>query len=98
MKSTGLSAGDFIEVHFEEDTTHYQFEMPEEFQEVLRTDRTAKKIFDSLRPGNQRSILHLLAKIKSPQKRVDKALVFAERLKMGITNTGTNGMKQICGI
>ena len=81
-----IKAGDLVNVSFKKDTSPYQFKMPEEFEEVLRTDVQASKVFHSLTPGNQRGIIHLIAKIKSTDKRIEKSLQFAERLKLGITS------------
>ncbi len=81
-----LDAGDAVTVTFKKDDSKYQFELPEEFEEVLKTDEYANKVFQSLTPGNQRGIIHLIAKIKSSQKRIEKSLLFAEKLKMRITS------------
>jgi Domain of unknown function (DUF1905)/Bacteriocin-protection, YdeI or OmpD-Associated len=53
-KKLKIKAGATVNASFKIDTTKYQFEMPEELQEVLDTDPKAKKIFAGLTPGNQR--------------------------------------------
>lgn len=86
LKKLKLTSGDVVSTIFKKDTSKYQFEMPEEFEEVLRTDQKASKIFHSLTPGNQRGIIHLITKIKSTEKRIQKSLLFSKKLKMGITS------------
>ncbi len=85
VKELHLHPGKIISLVYKKDTTKYQFELPEEFEEVLKTDKHALQVFNSLKPGNQRGIIHLIAKIKSTDKRIEKSLSFAEKLKMGIT-------------
>jgi|LakMenEpi03Aug12_release.lakeMendotaPanAssembly.Ray.scaffolds.fasta_scaffold173335_4 hypothetical protein len=85
-KELNLKNGSKIKIDFKADTTDLQFHFPEELEEVLATDLKAKKIFDSLTPGNKRGIIHLIAKIKSIDKRIEKSLLLAKRLKLGITS------------
>lgn len=71
---------------FSVDTSEYQFEMPEELEEVLNTDEEANQIFHSLTAGNQRGLIYLVAQVKSPDKKIERALKIAARLKSGITS------------
>jgi len=86
LKELGVKNGSKIKVDFKPDNTELQFHLPEELEEVLATDLKAKKIFDSLMPGNKRGIVHIIAKVKSIDKRIEKSLLLAKRLKMGITS------------
>jgi uncharacterized protein YdeI (YjbR/CyaY-like superfamily) len=86
MKKLGVKAGATVSLSITGDDSEFQFEMPEEFREVLDTDPDALEIFYSLRPGNQRGIIYLVSKLKSPDKRVEKSLHIAELLKAGITS------------
>ena len=86
MKKIKLKEGDKLDVDIRVDDSPYQFQMPEEFEEVLKTDPEAHKIFHSLTPGNQRSIIHVVAQAKNSDTRVTRALKIAERLKQGVTN------------
>jgi hypothetical protein len=81
-----LKAGDAIEAVFKEDMTDYQFEMPEEFAEVLYQDPDAFAVFEGLTDGNKRGLIYLITTVKSSEKRVEKALKIAEKLKLGITS------------
>jgi ABC-type lipoprotein release transport system permease subunit len=80
-----LKLGDSVTLSFREDTTEYQFEMPEELTEVFYQDPDAFTIFDSLTDGNKRSLIYLVNAVKSSEKRIERALKIVEKLKMGIT-------------
>lgn len=73
-------------VHIEEDTSKYGVPMPEELEAVLLTDYEAFQRFEALTPGKQRGLIFYILKIKDTQKRVDKALLISENLKLGITD------------
>jgi len=81
-----LAVGNVIDVEFTEDKTKYQFEEPIEFMEVLRTDPDAKNIFDKLTKGNQRGLIYLITQVKSTEKRIERSLKIADKLKQGITS------------
>jgi Bacteriocin-protection, YdeI or OmpD-Associated len=85
-KMLKLKEGNTIDLNFVIDTTEHQFEMPEEMQEVLVQDDAAKKIFDSLTNGKKRGLLYLVTMVKSTDKKIEKALLIAEKLKVGITD------------
>jgi hypothetical protein len=83
-KKLKIKAGATVSASFIIDTTKYQFEMPEELQEVLDTDPMAQKIFTSLTPGNQRGLIYLVSMVKSVDKRIERALLIAQKIKAGI--------------
>jgi Bacteriocin-protection, YdeI or OmpD-Associated/Domain of unknown function (DUF1905) len=84
-KKQNLKLGDEINVSLKHDTTEYQFEMPEEFTEVLYQDPDAFTIFEGLTDGNKRSLIYLVTMVKSSEKRIERALKIVEKLKIGIT-------------
>jgi hypothetical protein len=84
-KKLDLKIGDELSLIFKEDTTDYQFEMPEEFTEVLSQDPDACVIFEGLTDGNKRGLIYLITMVKSSEKRIERALKIVEKLKMGIT-------------
>jgi hypothetical protein len=86
VKKLKVKPGDKIKVSITEDTTPFQFEMPEELAEVLATDPLANDVFKNLSPGNQRSIIYLVSLLKSTDKRIERAMRIAEKLKAGITS------------
>ena len=85
-KKIKIKLGDTITATIEIDKSEYQFEMPEEFKEVLDTDAAANKIFESLTDGNKRGLIHLITIPKSSDKKIERALLIAEKLKMRITS------------
>ncbi len=83
-KQLNIKLGSEITVELKEDTTEFQFDMPEELAEVLATDQAAEERFNALTPGNQRSLMYLVAQVKSTDKRIERALTIAAKIKMGI--------------
>jgi len=83
-KKLKLKEGAKINAVFTIDTTAYQFDMPEELKEVLNTDPEAYKIFHSLTEGNQRGLMYVVSQVKSSDKRIERALTIAAKLKSGI--------------
>ena len=86
LKKLSLKLGSTVSVELLEDTSTYQFEIPEEFKEVLNTDDAANAIFHSLTQGNQRSLIYLVQQPTSSDKKIERALKIAARLKAGITS------------
>lgn len=84
LKELNLRKGMAVQIELKEDESEFQFEEAEEWNEVLATDLIAKDIFDQLTPGNQRSILYLITRVKSSEKRIERSLHIAEQLKRGI--------------
>lgn len=86
QKELGVFMNDYFELQVFEDTSKYGVDMSEELEAVLLSDYEAYTIFESLTPGRQRSIIYTISRYKSPQMRVDKALLLIENLKRGITD------------
>jgi hypothetical protein len=85
-KQLGLSGGNKVKIHLQVDTAEHQFSMPEELQEVLDSDPEAATAFDALTDGKKRGIMHLVTLVKSADKRIERALLIAYKIKMGITS------------
>jgi hypothetical protein len=85
-KKLKLKEGDEITLSFKEDDSEFQFEMPEEFSEVLYQDPDADAVFQGLTDGNKRGLIYVITLVKSSEKRIERALKVAEKLKMGITS------------
>jgi antitoxin component of MazEF toxin-antitoxin module len=85
MKELGVRSGDTVRVHLQSDQSPLQFSVPEELQEVLNTDEGAKNVFDTLTDGRKRGLAALVLQVKSTDKRIERSLVIAEKLKLGIT-------------
>ncbi len=86
LKKLNLANGDQITFELRKDNSEFQFDFPEELQEVLRTDADTHKVFDSLTQGNKRSLLYLVTNVKSTSKKIERSLKIAEKLKQGITS------------
>jgi hypothetical protein len=82
----GLRAGDTVTATFSFDNSKFQFESPKEFMEVLKTDLKASSIFERLTDGNKRGLIYLVTQVKSVDKRIERSLKIAERLKVGINS------------
>jgi uncharacterized protein YdhG (YjbR/CyaY superfamily) len=76
--------GDQVSALFTPDTSDYQFAIPEELEEVLRTDPEGNALFQQLTPGKKRGLIHLVQLVKSSEKRIERALLIMTRLKQGI--------------
>jgi antitoxin component of MazEF toxin-antitoxin module len=86
LKKLQLKAGNPLQVQLEPDNSAYQFDMPEELAEVLATDPDAHAIFHALTPGRQRGLIHLVALVKTVDKKIERALKIADKIKAGITS------------
>ena len=95
MKELNVHAGDTVEVNLIKDNSKYGFEVPEEFEEVLRQDPEAKQQFEVLRLGLQRAIIYLVIQYKTSEKRIEKSLFFIENLKK--SQNGETTMRHILG-
>lgn len=83
-KELKLQEGTEIRALVKIDDSPNQFEMPEELEEVLRSDPEAQEVFGSLTPGNQRGLIYLVTQVKSTDKRIERALRVAKCIKLGI--------------
>ena len=72
---------DYLSVTLEKDTSKYGMIMPEEMSELLSQDPEGDRVFHQLTPGKQRSLIYIVAKYKSSQIRLEKALTIIEFLK-----------------
>lgn len=73
--------GDRVSVILEKDNSRYGLPMPAELREVLRQDPEGNRLFHSLTPGKQRSIIYYVGKIMDVDRRIAAALVFIRHLK-----------------
>lgn len=80
IKQNKLHRGQKVIVTVEKDESEYGMPMPEELQAVFDQDEFCKDYFDQLTPGKQRNLIYIVSKIKSPDKRINKALAIAEHL------------------
>ena len=85
-KKIKIKEGSSVYAIFMADKTEYQFEIPEELIEVLNLDNDANNIFQNLTEGNQRGLIYLVKQVKSSDKKIERALKIANKLKNGITS------------
>ncbi len=76
-----LRIGSKVTVTLSEDDSKYGMEMPEEFQVLLDQDIEGDKYFHARTPGRQRALIYIVAKYKSSDKRLEKAVVILDFLK-----------------
>lgn len=91
-KKLALEQGSKVAVEIERDQSEYGHDMPEEFQVLLDQDRAGFEYFNSLTPGNQRSLVYIVTKVKSPKSRMKKSLAILHHLKL---TKGTLDFKQL---
>jgi Bacteriocin-protection, YdeI or OmpD-Associated len=84
LRQLQLSVGKQVKATFIIDKSELQFPMPEELEEVLRTDSDAELVFNRLTPGNKRGLMALVNMVKSMDKRIERALLIAEKIKKGV--------------
>ncbi len=70
-----------VEVELTEDNSKYGMPMPEELGELLKLDDEGSHHFHQLTPGKQRNLIHIVAKYKTTDTRLTKALVIVNYLK-----------------
>lgn len=87
QKELGIHPEDEFILTFSEDDSKYGVDMPEEFEAVLNSDPEAKEIFESFSDGKKRSLIYFVLRFKSSQTRIDKSLMVADNMKMGIQKT-----------
>lgn len=76
-----IKLGDTVTVSIEKDNSKYGMPLPEEMEELFLHDPEGDHLFHQLTPGKQRSLLYLVVKIKSKEKRIEKSFIILEHLK-----------------
>jgi uncharacterized protein YdeI (YjbR/CyaY-like superfamily) len=81
MKKLKVQEGDTVSVSLAKDESKYGMSLPVEMIEILKQDKEAKRRFDMLTPGKQRYIIFYVAGVKTPQLRIDRAMLLLGNLK-----------------
>lgn len=84
LKVLKVKAGSTVKATIKIDDSELQFHIPEEFTEVINTDPEAEKIYNKLTDGNKRGLIALVNMLKSTDKKIERALLIAQKLKEGI--------------
>ena len=69
-----------VHVLIEEEKSEYGMPMPEELALMLSEDETGNVHFHNLTPGNQRTLIYMVSKLKNIDARIRKALGIVEHL------------------
>ena len=77
----GIAAGDTVSVELVKDESKYGLPMPDEMREVLDQDPDGDRLFHTLTPGKQRTMLYYIGKWKDIDRRIHYALTVVEHLK-----------------
>ncbi len=80
-KANKLNEGDEVIVYLKKDDSKYGMGVPDFFEELCYQDPEADQFFHQLTPGKQRSLLHIVGKIKSEEKQLEKCLIIFDYLK-----------------
>lgn len=88
----GLKIGSKITASLRKDESEYGLPMPEELAELLAQDEEGNKLMHALTPGKLRTLLYLIGQPKSSDRRLHRALVVVEHLKL---NHGKIDYKQL---
>jgi hypothetical protein len=80
IKSFALVEGEPIEVLLTEDTSKYGIDLPESLEMELTNTPEALVFFEALTPGKIRSLIHIVAKIKSFEGQHKKARAIVHHL------------------
>jgi hypothetical protein len=86
LKELNFKTGEKISVTIKADDSEFQFEDSPELREVINTDKHAAKVFNKLTSGNKRSLIYLVNRFKSSDKRIETALHICNCLKVNITS------------
>ena len=70
-----------VQVALETDRSKYGMEMPEELEELLLIELEGEKLFDALKPGKRRNLIHLVSIPKTSHTRLKKAVGILDYLK-----------------
>jgi Domain of unknown function (DUF1905) len=80
MTKLGWAIGDTVTIQIEKQELKYGIPITEEMEEVLNTDYEGSEYFYALKPGAQRSLIHVINKYKSSQLRIDRSIILLQHL------------------
>jgi len=80
-EALNLEDGEEVRITLTKDDSKYGMPLPEEMEELLLQDIEGADYFHALTKGKQRSLLYMVAKPKSVDIRLRKALVILDYLK-----------------
>ncbi len=92
VRKLKLKLNDEVTVSLSVDESTYGMPIPAEFQEVLNEDPEGKELLEKLTPGKIRSLIYIVSKLKSADKRIEKSVIILEHLR---ANNGKLDMKML---
>lgn len=81
LKKHALAEGDEVEVTLQKDRSEYGMPIPESFQVLLDQDMEGSRYFHQLSKGKQRSLIHIVGKVKNVDSQLAKGLAIMHHLK-----------------
>lgn len=81
LKAIGAKLGDRLKVRLEIDRETVGESLSDELRELLAQDAKGRARFEALTPGKQRMIAYYVGGVKSPDKRLERAIELIENLK-----------------
>ena len=81
MRKHGISEGDEVDVVLKKDTSEYGLPLPESFEVLLDQDDEGRTYFKELTMGKQRSLIHIVGKVKNVDSQLAKGLAIMHHLK-----------------
>ena len=81
LKKGKLKLNQKVHISIHKDSTEYGHQVPEELKELLAIDEEGEKYFRQLTNGMQRSLIYYISQAKSIDKRIERSLLFINRLK-----------------
>jgi hypothetical protein len=81
IKSNNLNFGEEITIELKKEDSKYGLPISEELEEVLFSDPEGSVFFHKLTAGKQRTLIHIINKIKNSQLKIERSFVILEHLK-----------------
>ena len=91
-KKLKLDYGMDVRACLKKDESEYGLPLPEELGEVFRQDAAGDKLFHALTKGKQRTLLYIIGKAKTSNKRISQSLAIVNHLKI---NKGKINYRQL---
>lgn len=79
-ETLGVEEGHHVAVKLEPDHSPYGMPMSAEFEEVLHQEVHSARVFHTLTPGKQRTLIHYADNVKSPEIKLRRAFVVMDHL------------------
>jgi hypothetical protein len=81
VKTNKINIDEELDILLKKDDSKYGMAVPDFFEELCFQDPEADQIFHNLTAGKQRTLLHIVSKIKSEQKQLEKLMIIFDYLK-----------------